>query len=222
MTEYCALWTSVDSTALFGHEALFLALHPQAALVQSMRAKVVRMLERRLVDAVCDVGVDINRALSLEHYGTLLPFVAGLGLRKTDQLKKRVASSRQRVDDRMLLSKFLGPVVFLNCAGFVRITNVSEGLVFNPLENTRIHPELYRVYNFAPKIVADAMDHVGDVDCSDPSSYVPLVSQLMADVRSVLRKRIDRHPYWLDCWKEAGDTDLALRAGPMAVEASRP
>lgn len=47
-----------------------------------MKLALVRALERKLVDAVCEAGVDVNRAIMHDHLGALLAFVGGLGLRK--------------------------------------------------------------------------------------------------------------------------------------------
>jgi transcription elongation factor SPT6 len=49
-------------------------------------------LERAIVETTNDVGVDINRAVIDSYYGHLLPFVCGLGPRKSQQLVKSIAN----------------------------------------------------------------------------------------------------------------------------------
>ena len=47
-------------------------------------------LERALVDVVNKVGVDINRAANEDYYLHLLPYVAGLGPRKSQALINKI------------------------------------------------------------------------------------------------------------------------------------
>jgi len=49
-------------------------------------------LERTLVDVTNKVGVDINRAVNDSYYQHLLPFVCGLGPRKSQVLVKKIAA----------------------------------------------------------------------------------------------------------------------------------
>lgn len=50
-------------------------------------------LERALVSVVNKVGVDINRAIRDQYYGTLLPFVSGLGPRKAGGLIRKITAT---------------------------------------------------------------------------------------------------------------------------------
>ena len=145
-----------------------------------MKGALLRALEAKLVDAVCEVGVDINRAASQDHLSAMLGFVAGLGLRKADALKQNIRRNIGQVDSRniLLVKKLMGPVVWTNAAGFLRITGSSSSSSSSqsapdsaggsgfagaaalddmlaleyPLDNTRIHPECYITHDFAPKI----------------------------------------------------------------------
>ena len=80
LAEYCAMWSSADAVGTFGHELLFLNIHPLKPLLVGARMNLLRALERCLVDAVCDVGVDLNRCISYDHLTGMLPFVGGLGI----------------------------------------------------------------------------------------------------------------------------------------------
>ena len=137
-----------------------------------MKGALLRALEAKLVDAVCEVGVDVNRAASHDHLGAMLAFVAGLGLRKADALRQTIRRNIGQVDSRntLLVKKLMGPVVWTNAAGFLRVAGSSHpessgGAGFAgaaalddmqsleyPLDNTRIHPECYITHDFAPKI----------------------------------------------------------------------
>lgn len=53
--------------------------------------KLLKALERALVDVTNSVGVDINRAVNDKYYATLLPYIAGLGPRKSQALLGKIA-----------------------------------------------------------------------------------------------------------------------------------
>ena len=87
-------------------------------------------------DAVNKVGVDINTATP-----SLLSYVAGIN--KT--IAKNIVKYREengKIKQRKELLKVakLGNVAYEQCAGFIRIP---DGI--NPLENTGVHPESYKV-----------------------------------------------------------------------------
>lgn len=85
---------------------------------------------------VNQVGVDLNTASA-----SLLGYVSGI----TPTIAKNIVAYREEMGaftDRRQLKKVpkLGPKAFLNCAGFLRI---SDGT--NPLDATSVHPESYAV-----------------------------------------------------------------------------
>jgi uncharacterized protein len=100
----------------------------QKELEQSLRAVVE--------SAVNSVGVDLNTASA-----ELLKYVAGI----KPQTAKNIVAYREeigRFTSRKQLSNVpkLGPATFLQCAGFLRI---SDGT--NPLDGTAVHPESYHL-----------------------------------------------------------------------------
>lgn len=172
---------------------------------------LLKALERCLVDAVCDVGVDINMAVSYDHYATMLAFVGGLGLRKADALRKSIRNNVGFLENRqdLLRLKIIGTTVYKNCAGFLRIRheNFEEFTVYdedpsrgisrhlNPLDDTRIHPECYAAYDFVQKICADALDD----EQEDRVDGDEAVKQLMRKVRLDVQKQFAKKR-WLDLW----------------------
>lgn len=85
---------------------------------------------------VNQVGVDLNTASA-----SLLGYVSGI----TPTIANNIVAYREEMGaftDRRQLKKVpkLGPKAFLNCAGFLRI---SDGT--NPLDATSVHPESYAV-----------------------------------------------------------------------------
>mmetsp|Transcript_22708 Transcript_22708/g.37888 ORF Transcript_22708/g.37888 Transcript_22708/m.37888 type:complete len:2014 (+) Transcript_22708:62-6103(+) len=201
LAEYCAAWNCANSQDVFGFELLFLNVHPLKPLLRGVQQNLLNALETRLVDAVCEVGVDINQVCTHDHLAPLLAFVGGLGLRKADALRQNVRRSVQTVESRnvLLLKKLLGSNVWTNAAGFIKIGKEAV----DPLDNTRIHPECYTTYDFATKICADALEKTHNRD-----DYIDNVLKLMQSVRRELEKRIKRHVNWLSLW-EHGERPVA-------------
>lgn len=164
-------------------------------LVKSSRGKVIQRLEARLIDAVSDVGVDIVRCIQHTHYGAMLAFIPGLGLRKADKLI-RTLRTRQSIDDRVSLKSLMGKIVWNNACGFIRFCPEHYDKTIDPLENTRIHPDCYAVHNFAQKLCADALE----VEC-DPEHFVKIVKRLMSEVKEKLASRLKKHPEWTEQFK---------------------
>eukprot|EP01034_Spumella_vulgaris_P023707 gene23707-29953_t len=198
LSEYCGIWTSANAIEQFGFEALFLNTHPLKALLRGAQGSLLHAMETKLVDAVCDVGVDINKAVTFDHLAPMLAFVGGLGLRKADALRQNIRRTLGVVESRnsLLVKKLLGRVVWMNSAGFLRVCDIGQDKQIDPLDNTRIHPECYVTYDFAPKICADALE----VD-NNPGDYLDIVERLMKSVRRELEKRMKRHPKWVDLWE---------------------
>lgn len=195
LAEYCCAWKIANSQEVFGYELLFLKVHPLTDLLRGAKQALLDAMKHRLVDAVCELGVDVNKACAYDHLAPMLAFVGGLGLRKADALRQNIRKGAKPITSRneLLLRKLLGSNVWTNAAGFLRICGDH---VVDPLDNTRIHPECYTTYDFATKICADALEVV-----HSNSDYVPNVEKLMATSRRVLDKRMERHRHWLDLWE---------------------
>ncbi|KAI0273742.1 transcription elongation factor Spt6 [Gloeopeniophorella convolvens] len=148
--------------------------------------KLLPALERVLVDCVNRVGVDINRAVTDPYYQHLLPYVCGLGPRKSQALVRKIASLGGNLSnrDQFVKASLLTTKIFLNAAGFLRIPQESfskssksrhneDGDVQDPLDNTRIHPE---DYDLARKMATDALElDEEDVHGEHPSHVVSLI-----------------------------------------------
>jgi uncharacterized protein len=100
------------------------------------QTKLKRQLDQTVESCVNSVGVNLNTASS--H---LLQYVSGLG----PSLAKNIVDYRREngaFTSRSQLKKVprLGPSAFLQCAGFLRIPHAK-----NPLDNSAVHPESYKV-----------------------------------------------------------------------------
>lgn len=93
-------------------------------------------------DAVNSVGVDVNTATP-----SLLSYVSGInGTIAKNIVKYRDENGELKQRKDLLKVPKLGPAVFKQCAGFIRIFDGK-----NPLEVTSVHPESYEV---AEKLLA--------------------------------------------------------------------
>ncbi|KAM0787286.1 hypothetical protein ACM66B_006519 [Microbotryomycetes sp. NB124-2] len=145
---------------------------------------VLRMhLERALIEVVNTVGVDINRALRNQYYAALLPYVAGLGQRKADNLLKLIQTTiggTLSTRESLVTREILGKNIFINVAAFLRIPQDDlqadlgreDAEQSEVLDDTRIHPSDYEI---ARKMASDAMDlDEEDIDASNYKSQAVL------------------------------------------------
>ena len=120
------------------------------------------------VNRVNEVGVDINKAVQQTYFSNVVQFVCGLGPRKSQALLKVMKQTNQKLENRSQLVTLchLGPKVFINCVGFIKIDTNSLGdsteAYVEVLDGSRVHPE---TYEWARKMAVDAMEH----DDEDPN-----------------------------------------------------
>lgn len=101
------------------------------------------------INRVNEVGVDLNRCLQHPHTAPLLQFVAGLGPRKAAHLLKVLQQNENMIVARrdLIIKCHLGPIVFMNCAGFVKIDTArlteKTDVYVDLLDGSRVHPETY-------------------------------------------------------------------------------
>lgn len=76
-----------------------------------------------------EVGVDINTAVQTGLTMNLIQFVCGLGPRKGQALIKMLKQTNQRLENRtqLVTACHMGPKVFINCSGFIKIDTNSLG-----------------------------------------------------------------------------------------------
>ena len=202
LAEYANMWTSADSVGFFGYESFYLDIHPLKSMVERSKVPLLRALERCLVNAVCDVGVDINMAVAHDHLAGPLAFVAGLGLRKADALRSNIKNVLGAVSSRRQLfeRKLMGRVVYTNAAGYLRVCDNAVGdIQLDPFDDTRIHPECYVQNDFAPKICASALgiDHSSEV-------YIKTVLLLRQHCRRELEKNLEINHAFKHAWLTEG------------------
>ena len=147
------------------------------------QTKLKKSLEFTVESCVNSVGVNLNTASK-----ELLTYVSGLG----PQLAQNIVSYRADNGDfttRKQLMKVpkLGPKTFEQCAGFLRIPDGE-----NPLDNTAVHPENYRIVEQMAKdckcTVTDLIKNKEKREKIDISRYVtaetglPTLTDIMAEL----------------------------------------
>ncbi|XP_053992337.1 transcription elongation factor SPT6-like isoform X2 [Hylaeus volcanicus] len=179
LSSYVQLWHEDSTSTNLLH---YLRYHPSQHLIPPERLQNV--LEQAIVTAVASAGVDINLIRNKPHMQCLLKFVPGLGPKKAEcimfnmnktltcrsELLKLELTNTSKTNLKNASNSFynnsdssaqiVGPVVFNNCASFIRISrSICWGKESaDPLACTRIHPTYS--YSNAYKTARDAFEHV--------------------------------------------------------------
>ncbi|XP_031559934.1 transcription elongation factor SPT6-like [Actinia tenebrosa] len=152
-------------------EMLCIKYHPFQDQVD--KEHLIKALHEELVTLVNDVGVDPNRILNHQHTVALLQFVCGLGPRKASTLIKGLRQQGSKLENRSQLVTVcnLGPKIFLNCAGFIKIdtTAISDTSTdyVEVLDGSRVHPE---TYEWAKQMAVDALEYDDTNEEANPSA----------------------------------------------------
>jgi transcription elongation factor SPT6 len=167
LTELTYAWGVASDAGVFGAEMLYMNVHPMQQLLP--RTLLLRHYERTLCEVVAEVGTDINLACTYDHMHGLLTFVPGLGPRKAANLKQGIMQVGGAVESRrsLLEKRLMGPIVYNNAVAFLRIRETTEQMqqqFLHPLDDTRLHPDVYHRNNWAVKIAVDALERAEEVD----------------------------------------------------------
>ncbi|KAL5612202.1 hypothetical protein BROUX41_000258 [Berkeleyomyces rouxiae] len=166
MTRYCFglaryMQDPMKEYAALGKDVVSLSIHPCQKLLPDDKFR--KTLETAMVDIVNLVGVNINDAVHDPYYANLLPYVSGLGPRKSTNVIKAINANGGSIASRDELVgdpdsgklPVVGPRVWNNCASFLYIDLDTTNPAADPMDSTRVHPEDYEL---GRKMVADALD----------------------------------------------------------------
>lgn len=180
LTRYCiALARYLQSPLMeyicMGRDVLSIPVHKNQNLIGE--EKLYRAMETAMVDIVNMCGVDINDAVTDPYKALALPFVAGLGPRKTQSVIKKINSVGGFLENRaeLITKQIVSKNIFMNCASFLRIKG--SGKEADPLDGTRVHPE---DYDLAKKMAGDALE-LDEEDLVMAEGEGGVVKQLMED-----------------------------------------
>lgn len=138
---------------------------------QLSKEDLLEVLNLEFVNRTNEVGVDVNLAVQNSLTSNLVQFVCGLGPRKGQALLKILKQTNQRLENRTQLVTHchMGPRVFINCSGFIKIDTNSLGdsteTYVEVLDGSRVHPE---TYEWARKMAVDALEY-DDEDDANPA-----------------------------------------------------
>ncbi|XP_023035095.2 transcription elongation factor SPT6-like [Drosophila willistoni] len=141
-------------------EILCLRYHPLQERVP--KDLLLEHLSLEFINRTSEVGLDINMMVQNSRTVNLLQYTCGLGPRKGQALLKLLKQSNQRLENRTQLVTVchLGPKVFINCSGFIKIDTSSlrdsTETYVEVLDGSRVHPE---TYEWAHKMAIDAMEY---------------------------------------------------------------
>ncbi|HMD13493.1 MAG TPA: hypothetical protein VKI62_02610, partial [Bacteroidota bacterium] len=180
LTRYCiALARYLQSPLMeyiaMGRDVTSIPVHKHQSLINE--EKLYRAMESAMVDIVNMCGVDINDAVTDPYKALALPYVAGLGPRKTQSVIKKINSVGGFLENRaeLITKQIVSKNIFMNCASFLRIKG--SGKEADPLDGTRVHPE---DYDLAKKMAADALE-LDEEDLVIAEGDGGVVKQLMDD-----------------------------------------
>lgn len=164
LAEVTYAWGVASDTGNFGAEMLYLNIHPMQQLLPKIL--LLRHYERTLCEVVAEVGADINTSSTFDHLHGLLSFIPGLGPRKAANIKQSLMQMGGAVGSRrsLLEKRLMGPIVYNNSCAFLRIREVDQltNQFLHPLDDTRLHPDVYHRNNWAVKIAVDALERAED------------------------------------------------------------
>eukprot|EP00162_Nutomonas_longa_P015441 comp22315_c0_seq2/m.53500 comp22315_c0_seq2/g.53500 ORF comp22315_c0_seq2/g.53500 comp22315_c0_seq2/m.53500 type:complete len:1617 (-) comp22315_c0_seq2:26-4876(-) len=138
-----------------------LQLHPMQDYLDD--ALLRRTVERGFIRATALVGVNLHLAAQHQHLQAPLQFVSGLGPAKVRALLWTLEQSGVSTRAELAMRANIGPTVFRNCAGFLRIMDGE-----NVLDSTRVHPENY---DMAYQMAIDALE-IDQIHQSRMNNYV--------------------------------------------------
>ena len=188
LAELTYAWTVASDAGVFGTEILYLNVHPYQQILP--KPLLLREYNRALCLAVAEVGVDINVSCLYDHLHGLLSFVPGFGPRKAASLRQSferlggvIASRRE-----LLSKRLVGPIVYNNAVAFFRIRPIDalSSALLHPLDDTRLHPDVYHINNWATKIAIDALelsDTAGDSSADKEDLGITALRDIMKDSR---------------------------------------
>lgn len=151
-----------EISQLCGPDEEILCLRYHTLQDQIPKEELLEGLELEFVNRVNEVGVDVNEAVLTGRGTELLQFICGLGPRKAQALIKLFKQTNQKLENRTQLVTVchMGPKVFINCSGFIRIDTSSLGdsteAYIEVLDGSRVHPE---TYEWARKMAVDALEY---------------------------------------------------------------
>lgn len=152
----------VEFSQLCNADEEILCLRYHMLQEQLSKEELLESLYLEFINRTNEVGVDINLTVQNSITMNLVQFICGLGPRKGQALIKVLKQTNQRLENRtqLVTACHMGPKVFINCSGFIKIDTNSLGdsteAYVEVLDGSRVHPE---TYEWARKMAVDALEY---------------------------------------------------------------
>lgn len=152
----------VEYSQLCSADEEILCLRYHTLQDQIPKEQLLESLYLEFINRTNEVGVDVNLAVQNPLTLNLVQFICGLGPRKGQALIKILKQTNQRLENRtqLVTACHMGPKVFINCSGFIKIDTNSLGdsteAYVEVLDGSRVHPE---TYEWARKMAVDALEY---------------------------------------------------------------
>lgn len=189
LAELTYAWSVASDAGNFGTEMLYLNVHPLQQLLP--KALLLREYERVLCDVTAEIGNDMNLSCEHDHLRGLLIFVPGLGPRKAAHLKHSLSQLDETISKRrqLLEKRLLGPVVYNNAVAFLRFRDNGSEHSYHPLDDTRLHPDVYQRHNWAVKIAFDALERENTKgrDAAEIKALLDVMDDSRAEVENLFK-----------------------------------
>lgn len=152
----------VEYSQLCSVDEEILCLRYHTLQEQLAKEELLDALYLEFINRTNEVGIDLNMAVQNSLTVNLVQFICGLGPRKGQALLKILKQTNQRLENRtqLVTACHMGPKVFINCSGFIKIDTNSLGdsteAYVEVLDGSRVHPE---TYEWARKMAVDALEY---------------------------------------------------------------
>lgn len=160
----------VEFSQLCSADEEILCLRYHTLQDQVAKEDLLEAINMEFINRTNEVGVDVNLAVQNPLTINLVQYICGLGPRKGQALIKILKQTNQRLENRtqLVTACHMGPKVFINCSGFIKIDTNSLGdsteAYVEVLDGSRVHPE---TYEWARKMAVDALEY--DDDGANPA-----------------------------------------------------
>ncbi|XP_041765514.1 transcription elongation factor SPT6 [Anopheles merus] len=152
----------VEFSQLCNSDEEILCLRYHTLQEQLTKEELLENIQLEFINRTNEVGVDVNLAVQNPLTANLVQFICGLGPRKGQTLLKVLKQTNSRLENRtqLVTTCHMGPKVFINCSGFIKIDTNSLGdsteTYVEVLDGSRVHPE---TYEWARKMAVDALEY---------------------------------------------------------------
>ena len=170
-------------------------LHPLQSIIN--QKKLLIALQFKAIEAVNNIGVDINKAFEFSHLRNSLQFICGLGPRKAKYLIERLIPTQGAIQKKLLYTeKICGKKTILSALPFLMIkTNIYKNSVdlddYDLLDMTRIPLDWCPI---ARKLISEALNIKNNLSSTDIEEILKDPKKLESlDLNDYIKRLVDNN-----------------------------